>query len=218
MLLGGAGWLLGPLWAVGGAVIGAVAVVGGYSAVLMSTKPSPERLLRDGRPQEAYQQLARYDLPNSRRAAARFPYLQEVVGYYLELTSEALQGMGDATRALEAIVEAVEIYSALAAESPDKYDYRVASARLQEATLLGQLSRHGEALAAAEPAVQLYRGLAVDDRGTFLPLLAEALTRQADELGYLDRIDEARAAAAEAEMIRTDMLPSADQAHPAPQA
>jgi tetratricopeptide (TPR) repeat protein len=210
VLLGGTGLLRGPLWAVAGAGLGAGAVYCGFFIVLQRTKPNAERLLREGRPQEAYRQLA-YELRSSRRAAARFPSSREAVGYYLGLTSQALQAMGDPTRALEAIAEAVEIFSALAAESPGKYAYRLASARLQEATLLGQLSRHGEALAAAEPAVQLFRGLAIDDRGEYLPLLAEALTRQADEPGHLDRISEARAAEAEAEMIRTDMLPSAAQ-------
>jgi hypothetical protein len=71
------------------------------------------------------------------------------------------------------------------------------------------MGRHGEALGAIEPAVQIYRRLTVGDRSSYLPDLAAALTRQADELGYLDRITEARAAAAEAEMISTDMLPSA---------
>lgn len=78
---------------------------------------------------------------------------------------------------------------------------------LRQADLLAQEARHGEALAVTEPAVQIYRHLAVSDRNTYLPHLAAALTRQADELGHLDRISEAHAAAAEAEMIRTDMLP-----------
>jgi hypothetical protein len=70
------------------------------------------------------------------------------------------------------------------------------------------MSRHGEALAAIEPAVQIYRRLAVSDRGKYLPPLATALGRKAVELYSLEQITESRTAAAEAEMIRTDMLPS----------
>jgi hypothetical protein len=75
--------------------------------------------------------------------------------------------------------------------------------------LPAHMGRHGEALAAIQPAVRLYRRLAVSDRGKYLPLLAGALARQAIELYSLDQITESRAAAAEAEMIQTDMLPSA---------
>jgi hypothetical protein len=66
-----------------------------------------------------------------------------------------------------------------------------------------------EALGAAQAALQIYRDLAAADRGTYLPGLALALARQSDELGFLDRIAEAQTAAAEAEFIRTDMLPPA---------
>jgi tetratricopeptide (TPR) repeat protein len=208
VLLGGAGWLVGPLWAVAGTLAGPVAVSSVLLVIVVLGKPDPVRLLRAGRPQEAYQYLDQ-DLSFTRRRAAKRPWFRDVLAHNLETMSQVLQALGNEPGALEAATEAVAIYTEEAAKHPNQYPDALARTLLQQAALLAHMGRHGEALGAIEPAVQIYRRLTVGDRSSYLPDLAAALTRQADELGYLDRITEARAAAAEAEMISTDMLPSA---------
>lgn len=211
VLLGGAGWLLGPLWAVTGILAGPVAAIAVGVAFLLRGKPDPVRLLAAGRPQEAYRQLW-HDLTFARALAARRPAFRDVLAGKLETMSQVQQALGDEPRALEAATEAAAIYAGLAARRPGRHAAAHARTLLQQAGLLARMGRHGEALAAIEPAVQAYRRLTASDRSAYVAHLAAALTRQADELGYLDRTTEARAAAAEAEMISTDMLPSAQSA------
>lgn len=207
VLLGGAGWLLGPSWAVAGAVAGPFAAYSVLVIIFLRSKPDPERLLRAGHPKEAYRQL-QLELPFTRDLARKRPMFRDVLADKLETMSQVLQALDHEPQALEAATEAAAIYTELIAKRPGRYTDALAGTLLQQASLLAHMGRHGEALAAIEPAVQIYRRLAADDHGTYLPRLAAALTRQADELGYLDRITEAHAAAAEAELITTDMLPS----------
>ena len=208
VLLGGAGWLLGWPWAVAGVLVGAVAAVCVLVTIFARSKPDPFRLLAAGRPREAYRQVE-YDLSFARRLAARQPMFRDMLADKLDMMSQVQRALGNEPGALEAAAEATAIWTELAAKRPFRYTPALTGAQLQQAALLAAMGRHGEALAAIEPAVRAYRRMAVSDRSAYLPLLAAALTRQADELGYLDRITEARAAAAEAEMIGTDMLPSA---------
>lgn len=204
VLLGGAGWLAGPLWVVPGVLVGTVAA---YSLVIIIARRTPVRLLAAGRPLEAHWRLG-IGLSMSRKLAARLPMFRDVLADNLDMISQAQLELGNEPRALEAVAEAAAIWADLAARRPGRYTAALADARLRQAALLARMGRHGEALAAVEPAVTAYRRLSVDDRSAYLPCLAAALTRQADELGYLDRIAEARATAAEAEMISSDMLPS----------
>ncbi len=206
-LLGGAGWLLGPLWALAGILSGPVAATSVLLVIIARGKPDPGRLLQAGRRQEAYHWLEQ-DLSFARKLAARRPMFRDVLADKLGTMSQLLEALGDEPRALEVATEAATIYTDLSVKQPGRYTAPLAHMRLREADLLSHLGRHGEALGAAEPAVRLYRHLTIHDRSTYLPRLAAALTRQADELGYLDRLTEARAAAAEAKMITTDMLPS----------
>ena len=206
-LLGGAGWLMGPPWAVVGIVVGPVAAVAALLIMFERGKPDPALLLRTGRPQEAYRHL-QYELTFARRLVSRRPMFRDVLADRLETMSQVLQALDNEPKALETLTEAVAIYSDLSVKNPDRYRGALAPTLLRQAALLANMGRHGEALAAVEPAVRIYRRLAVKDRSAYLPSLAAALTRQADELGHLDRITEARAAAAEADLISTDMLPS----------
>lgn len=206
MLLGGVGWLLGPLWTVVGTLVGAVAAFSVLLIIFVRGKPDPERLMQAGRPQEAYRHL-QYELSFLRGLVRRRPMFCDVLADRLETMSQVQLALGNEPRALETVTEAVAIYRALIEKHPDRYTGRLARVLLKQAALLAHMGRHGEALAAIEPAVQDYRRLSIRDRNAYLPSLATALSRQADELGHLDRITEARAAAAEAEMIRTDMLP-----------
>jgi hypothetical protein len=207
-LLGGAGWFVGPLWAVAGALVGPVAAYCVLLIILWRRRPDPVQLLRDGRPDEAYRWLEE-ELSFTRGLAARRPMFRDVLAYKLETMSRVLQALDNEPRALEAATEAAAMYAGLTENQPDQYSGALARTLLQQAALLAHMGRHGEALAAIEPAVQFYRRLAVADRGKYLPHLASALASQAIELYSLDQITESRAAAAEAEMIHSDMLPSA---------
>ena len=205
---GGVGWIWGSLWAAVGAAAGLVAAYAGSIIVLAFQRPNPQRLLTAGRAQEALWPLelrVSYD----RKLAAKLPTFRDLLADHLDMMSEALQTVGNKPRALEAVTEAAAIFTELTANRPGRYTAALAGALLRQAALLADMSRHGEALAAIESAIGIYRRLTRGDPATYLPRLAEALTRQADALGYLDRITEARAAAAEADLIRTDMLPSA---------
>jgi tetratricopeptide (TPR) repeat protein len=206
-LLGGAGWLLGPLWAVAGIIVGSVAALAVLLVVLEHGKPDPALLLRSGRPQEAYRHL-QPELAFVRTLVIRRPMFREILANRLETMAQVLQALDNEPKALETVTEAVTIYGDLNVKDPDRYNQPLAHALLRQAAMLANLGRHGEALAAVEPAIRIYRRLAVMDRSAHLPSLAAALTRQADELGHLDRFAEARAATAEAEMISTDMMPS----------
>ena len=207
VLLGGAGWSVGPLWAVAGALGGPVAA---YCVLLIILwrRPDPAQLLRDGRPDEAHRWLEE-ELSFTRGLAAKRPMFRDVLACKLETMSRVLQALDNEPMALEAAIKASAIFAELTEKRPDQYGGAFASTLLQQADLLAHMGRHGEALAAVEPAVQIYRRLAVSDRGKYLRLLAAALGRQAVELYSLGQITESRAAAAEAEMIHTDMLPSA---------
>lgn len=208
VLLGGVGWLLGPLWAVAGILLGAVAAYFVLLIIFVRGRPDPERLMQAGRPLEAYR-LLEYEISFIRGQARWRSVLRPGLADRLETMCQVLQALGNEPKALETVTEAVAIYSDLTEKRPGgPYTRALARTLLQQASLLAHMGRHGEALAAIEPAVQIYRRLAIKDRNACLPSLAAALTRQADELGHLDRITEARAAAAEAEMISTDMLPS----------
>jgi tetratricopeptide (TPR) repeat protein len=211
ILLGGAGWLLGPLWAVAGIVAGPVVAVSIALTILALGKPDPVRVLQAGRAQQAHR-LITQDLSFARKMARKRPWFRDLLAANLETMAQVLQALGNEPQALENATEAAAIDTELSVAHPDRYASALARTSAQQAGLLAQMGRHGEALAAIESAVQIYRRLALRDRGAGLPLLASALTRQSDELGCLGRITEARAAAAEAEMISTDMLPSAQSA------
>ena len=206
-LLGGAGWLLGPLWAVAGILVGSVAALAVLLVMLERSKPDPALLLRSGRPHDAYRHL-QPELAFVRTLVIRRPMFREILADRLTTMAQVLQALGNEPRALETVTEAAAIYGDLSVRDPDRYSGALADTHLHQADMLASLGRHGEALAAVEPAVQIYRRLAVRDRSAHLPSLAAALTRQADELGHLDRFTEARAATAEADLISTDMLPS----------
>lgn len=208
VLGGGMGWIGGPLWAAVGAAAGLAAAFASSIIALLFQRPNPQRLLLAGRAQEALWHLE-LKVSFDRKLAAKLPTFRDLLAEDLEMMSQALQAVGNKPRALEAVTEAGAIFAEFTANRPGRYTAALAGALLRQAALLADMSRHGEALAAIESATGIYRRVARGDPATYLPRLAEALTRQADALGYLDRITEARAAAAEADLIRTDMLPSA---------
>jgi len=170
VLFGGAGLLIGPVWAAAGVVLGPLAAVVASFIVRICVMHDPRQMLQAGRTREALRQLER-DLAFDRHLAAKWPVFRDVLAGKLVLTSQALQALAREPQALDAAGEAVAIYTEFAAKRPGRYNPALASALLQQAGLLAGVSRHGEALGAAEAAVQLYRDLAAADRGAYLPHL-----------------------------------------------
>lgn len=204
---GGAGMLLGPVWAALGAFAGAIVVPLTLVFLMALRIPDPEKLLAAGKPGEALQ-IANAQLAGDRRLAARWPgRFREPVAWQLLTNAEILQALHKEPQALDAADEAVEILTELAERGPARLSIPLARGHCLQSGLLTIMGRHGEALGAAEAAVALYRKLAIADRNGYVGRLAGALERQADALGYLDRVGGARAAAAEAALIRSDMMP-----------
>jgi hypothetical protein len=149
VLLGGAGWLLGPWWAIAGALAGPVAAYSVLLIILARGKPDPVRLLRAGRPQEAYQRME-LEVSFYRGLAAKRPMFRDVLADSLETISRALQALDNEPQALEAATEAAAIYTDLTEKRPGQYSAALARTLLQQAALLAHLGRHGEALAAID--------------------------------------------------------------------
>ena len=92
-LLGGVGWLLGPLWAIAGIVVGPVAAVSVLLIMFVRAKPKPVLLMRSGRPQEAYRQL-QYELSFTRGLARRRPMFRDVLAGQLGDNVASAAGAG----------------------------------------------------------------------------------------------------------------------------
>ena len=111
-LLGGAGWLLGPLWAVAGILVGAVAALAVLLVMFDRSMPDPALLLRSGRPQEAYRYL-QTELAFVRTLAVKRPMFRETLANRLGTMAQVLQALDNEPKALETVTEAVTIYGDL---------------------------------------------------------------------------------------------------------
>jgi hypothetical protein len=136
VLLGGAGWLLSPLWAVAGILAGPVAAISVAIVILVLGKPDPVRLLSAGRPQEACRQLG-HDLAFARMLAVRRPTFRDVLANKLDTMSRAQLALGNEPRALEAAAEAAAIWADLTARQPGPYAAALACALLRQADRVG---------------------------------------------------------------------------------
>ena len=207
LLLGAAGMQFGPIWLAAGVLTGVIVAPVTYLAVLAMRTPTPEKMLKTGRLEEALQ-LLESGMPTARVLARKWPgQFPELLADRLTLKAEIQHTLNRVPQALDAADEAVDILTELAENRPGRYDPELARVLCLQAGLLAVVGRHGEALGAAETAAALYRDLAVIDRAGYVALLAVALERQADALGYLDRVGQARAIAATAALIRSDMMP-----------
>ena len=92
-LLGGAGWLLGPLWAVAGILVGSVAALAVLLVMLERSKPDPALLLRSGRPQDAYRHL-QPELAFVRTLVIRRPMFREILADRLDDDGAGAAGSG----------------------------------------------------------------------------------------------------------------------------
>ena len=110
--------------------------------------------------------------------------------------------MGQREEALEAALEAVEIYRELARQRPDAFRSDLANSLNNVSSFLIALGQGEEALEAAREAVNIYRELAQQHPDAFRSDLADSLNNVAGVLGELDQREEALEAGREALEIR----------------
>jgi hypothetical protein len=158
VVLGGAGWFVGPVWAAGGVLAGPVFAFVVWAVLRTRLAPNPEKLLDQQGWQDALADLDRR-MPSCRWLAAKWPVFSDLLAYRLKQRAQALRGLGRVAEALYTDEEAVTIFREWAAAKP-----RYAPALADGLALLADLHRaagHRErALAAAEEAVGVYRDLA----------------------------------------------------------
>lgn len=97
VLLGRVGWLLGPLWAVAGIPVGAVAALSLLVIMFARGRPDPERLMQARRPLQAYR-LLQYEISFIRGQARWRPALNAGLADRLETLCQALQALGNEPR------------------------------------------------------------------------------------------------------------------------
>lgn len=203
----GAWLLLGPVWAIAGALLGPLVAVVVVASVRAFTTPDAATLLDNDQPGEAIARL-RNEMPSWRALARIWPgQFRDALANRLIVQSGALQAMNRGEEALRTADEAVAIYQDLAAERPGKYGPDLADALDHQARLLAADDRLAEALAALQVAVRLYRNLAAADPARYLPPLAECLTCEAGWLAEIELAGDALAAVHEATDICQDKLP-----------
>ena len=110
--------------------------------------------------------------------------------------------MGQREEALEAALEAVEIYRELARQRPDAFRPDLATSLSTVSSRLSALGRQEEALKAAREALEIRRMLTRQRPDIFRPDLAMSLSNMAIQLGDLGQREEALKAAREAVEIR----------------
>ena len=124
--LGTTGWLLlGPLWAIAGAVAGyfipLIVFAVAYMVVTVFMTPQPVALIAKGKPEDALRRLRREEV-SARRLARAWPgQFREMLAYHLVVRSDALHALHRDRQALGSADEGIAIYQALASDKPAKY-------------------------------------------------------------------------------------------------
>ena len=213
MVLGGAGSLLGPGWAVAGVAAGPFAALAALSVVQVLTTPDPADLLQAGRHREVLSMLEQ-DMPAWRRMARIWPgQFRDALAHVLMNKSMALLEAHRDAEALAAAEQAVAIYRSLAAARPGKLAPDLAGALNNLSYPLCAASRREDAQAAAAEAVRLYRALAAARPGRYRLRLAGSLGTLAEVLAQAGQHHQALAATSEAAGIYQDAnMRAADRA------
>lgn len=213
MVLGGAGSLMGPGWAVAGVVAGPFVALAAVSVVQVLTTPDPADLLQAGRHREALTMMAE-DLPFARRMARLWPgQFQGYLAHMLMNKSMALLAAHRDGEALAAAEQAAAIYRSLAAARPGKLVPDLARALNNLSYPLRAAGRRDEAQAAAAESVRMYRALAAARPGRYRRNLAGSLGTLAEVLALKGQHDKALAATSEAIGIYQDVnMRAADHA------
>ena len=118
-------------------------------------------------------------LAATRRLAASAERSPEQQARWANNLAIRLSEAGERGEALEAAREAVDLYKALAGESPAAYTPDLAASLNNLAIRLSEAGERGEALEAAREAVDLYRSLVEDSPAAYTPDLAMALNNLA---------------------------------------
>ena len=137
--------------------------------------------------------LAGAALAATRRLATSAEWAPDWQAYWANNLSIRLSDVGERNEALVAAREAVELYRALAEDSPAAYTPNLAASLNNLANRLSGVGERGEALGAAREAVELYRGLAKASPQAYTPRLAGSLNNLADILAAGGRPEEAQA-------------------------
>ena len=144
---GAAAWLLlGPVWAIAGALVGVPVAIIAIAVIHAYTVTDAATLLRNDKPDEAIARL-HMEMPNWRTLARIWPsQFRDALANRLIVQSGALQAVNRDEEALRTADEAVAIYQDLAAERPGKYGPDLADALDHQARLLAADDRQAPAL------------------------------------------------------------------------
>lgn len=204
VLLGGAGALLGPVWAVAGLVTGLFAALVIYGVVQTFRTPDPAGLLEAGRHREALRAVDEMT-PGARRMARMWPgQFREYQAHLLVDKSLALLAAFRVGEAVAAAEQGVASYRSLAAARPARPMPGLAMALNNLCYPLRAAGRHDEALAAAAEAVQIRRALATAHPRKYRYELACTLGTEAEMLAGTGQLAVALTRTSEAAHICQD--------------
>lgn len=211
--LGGAGLLLGPVWAAVGVVAGPFLALVVAAFVQGLAAPDPMDLVRAGRHREALR-LVEEQIPGFRLAARIWPgQFRDALAVELMNKSMALLAAYREGEALAVVEQAAAICRSLAAARPGKPEPILAYALNNLSYPLRAVGRRDEALAAAREAVRAYRALATARPRKYRYSLATSLGTEAELLALAGQPGQALAATGEAARIYQNMR-SANRAAP----
>jgi tetratricopeptide (TPR) repeat protein len=166
---GAAGWLLGPVWAAVGLVLGPLATVLAVATWQGFRHPDPLALLKQGRPSEALARI-QADIPGWRISARTWPgQFRDALADGLWVLSLALQACGRNEEAIAAAQESVAIYRDLNAARPGRFAAKMDGVLKHLTELLVAANRDEEAKAVMKEAIQLWRNSRTCDHGLSAP-------------------------------------------------
>ena len=198
VVLGGAGLLLGPGWAVAGVAVGPFVSLAAASVVQVLATPDASELLQAGRHREALSVIAE-DMSTLRLLARMWPgQFRDALAHRLMDKSMALLDAHRDGEALMAAEQSITIYRSLAADRPGGLAPELARALNNLSYPLRAAGRLEESRAAAAEAVRMYRALAAARPRRYSRRLAGSLGTLAEVLVQSGDRDRALAATREA--------------------
>jgi tetratricopeptide (TPR) repeat protein len=204
VVLGGAGLLLGPGWAVAGVAVGPFVSLAAASVVLVLARPDASELLQAGRHREALPVIAA-EMPTLRLLARMWPgQFRDALAHRLMDKSMALLDAHRDGEALVAAEQSITIYRSLAADRPGGLAPELARALNNLSYPLRAAGRRDEAEVAAGEAVRMYRALAAARPRRYGRRLAGSLGTLAEVLVQSGERDRALAATSEAVGVYQD--------------
>ena len=157
--------------------------------------------------------LAGAALAATRRLATSAEWAPDWQAYWANNLSIRLSDVGERNEALVAAREAVELYRALAEDSPAAYTPNLAASLNNLVIRLSAVGEHNEALVAVREAVRLRRALAEASPQAYTPDLAMSLNNLASCLSEVGEHNEALVAAREAVELYRGLAEASSQAY-----